>query len=92
VRSRCRRTRRLAATAVAGIDVAAPFLEVARRETDDLEHPEKSEEPTCGPRPFSMADADTVSKQLRIAGFEQIRLLRSDLPLRWVPPSMTRSI
>lgn len=46
-----------------------------------LEHPEKSEEPTCGPGPFSMADADTVSEQLRIAGFEAIELRRSDLPM-----------
>jgi SAM-dependent methyltransferase len=47
-----------------------------------LEHPEESDEPTCGPGPFSMANADTVSDQLAIAGFESIELLRSDLPLR----------
>lgn len=47
-----------------------------------LEHPEKSDEPTCGPGPFSMADADTVSEQLKIAGFEEIALRRSDLPLK----------
>ncbi|MBS1883919.1 MAG: class I SAM-dependent methyltransferase [Actinobacteria bacterium] len=47
-----------------------------------LEHPEKTDEPTCGPGPFSMADADTVSEQLRIAGFEAIELRRSDLPIR----------
>ena len=47
-----------------------------------LEHPEESDEPTCGPGPFSMADADTVSEQLRIAGFESIELLRSDVPMR----------
>lgn len=47
-----------------------------------LEHPEKSEEPTCGPGPFSMADADVVSEQLAIAGFEAIGLRRSDLPMR----------
>ncbi len=29
-----------------------------------------------------MANADTVSEQLAIAGFEAIELLRSDLPLR----------
>jgi SAM-dependent methyltransferase len=46
-----------------------------------LEHPEKTEEPTCGPGPFSMADADVVSGQLTIAGFESIELRRSDLPL-----------
>ena len=47
-----------------------------------LEHPEQSDEPTCGPGPFSMANADTVSEQLVIAGFEGIELRRSDLPLR----------
>jgi SAM-dependent methyltransferase len=47
-----------------------------------LDHPEETEEPTCGPGPFSMADADVVSEQLRIAGFEAIELRRSDLALR----------
>ena len=47
-----------------------------------LEHPEETEEPTCGPGPFSMANADTVSEQLKIAGFEQIELRRCDLPLK----------
>jgi SAM-dependent methyltransferase len=47
-----------------------------------LEHPEESDEPTCGPGPFSMANADTVSEQLTIAGFEQIALQRCDLPLK----------
>ncbi len=47
-----------------------------------LDHPEESDEPTCGPGPFSMADADTVSEQLQIAGFEQIALQRCDLPIK----------
>jgi ubiquinone/menaquinone biosynthesis C-methylase UbiE len=47
-----------------------------------LEHPEETDEPTCGPGPFSMANADTVSEQLKIAGFEQINLERCDLPLK----------
>jgi len=47
-----------------------------------LDHPEETEEPTCGPGPFSMADADVVTEQLRLAGFESIELLRSDLPMR----------
>jgi SAM-dependent methyltransferase len=47
-----------------------------------LDHPEESDEPTCGPGPFSMANADTVTEQLAIAGFESIELRRSDLPLR----------
>jgi len=47
-----------------------------------LERPEETDEPTCGPGPFSMANADTVSEQLTIAGFEQISLQRCDLPLK----------
>lgn len=47
-----------------------------------LEHPEESDEPTCGPGPFSMADADVVSEQMAIAGFEAIELRRCDLPLK----------
>jgi len=47
-----------------------------------LDHPEETDQPTCGPGPFSMANADTVSEQLRIAGFERIALQRSDLPLK----------
>ncbi len=47
-----------------------------------LDHPEESDEPTCGPGPFSMANADTVSEQLAIAGFEAITLRRCDLPLK----------
>ena len=47
-----------------------------------LERPEETDEPTCGPGPFSMANADTVSEQLAIAGFEQISLRRCDLPIK----------
>ena len=47
-----------------------------------LDHPEDSDEPTCGPGPFSMADADTLTEQLKIAGFEDVSLRRCDLPLK----------
>jgi SAM-dependent methyltransferase len=47
-----------------------------------LDHPEESDEPTCGPGPFSMANADTVSEQLKLAGFEEISLRRCDLPIK----------
>ncbi|HEX3561360.1 MAG TPA: methyltransferase domain-containing protein [Solirubrobacterales bacterium] len=47
-----------------------------------LEEPEESDEPTCGPGPFSMQSADTVSEQLQIAGFEQPTFTRCDLPLK----------
>jgi len=47
-----------------------------------LDHPEETDQPTCGPGPFSMADADTVSEQLTIAGFEEVSFQRCDLPLK----------
>ncbi|MDX6665439.1 MAG: hypothetical protein QOG68_1645 [Solirubrobacteraceae bacterium] len=43
--------------------------------------PEDYDEPTCGPGPFSMADADTVSHQLLNAGFVDIAFQRCDLPI-----------
>jgi SAM-dependent methyltransferase len=47
-----------------------------------LEEPEETDEPTCGPGPFSMANADTVSEQLQIAGFERPTFVRCDLPIK----------
>jgi SAM-dependent methyltransferase len=47
-----------------------------------VEEPEDSDEPTCGPGPFSMANADTVSGMLVSAGFTDIGLRRSDQPMR----------
>ena len=38
--------------------------------------------PRCGPGPFSMANADTVTDVLVHAGFESIGLARQDLPIR----------
>jgi ubiquinone/menaquinone biosynthesis C-methylase UbiE len=46
-----------------------------------VSRPEEYDEPTCGPGPFSMANADTVSGQLKSAGFSDIELHRSDLPI-----------
>jgi ubiquinone/menaquinone biosynthesis C-methylase UbiE len=43
--------------------------------------PEEYEEPTCGPGPFSMANADTTSGILVSAGFEHIALRRCDQPI-----------
>jgi hypothetical protein len=54
------------------------------------EKPEDSEEPTCGPGPFSMADADTVCDVLTHAGFGEIELRRLDLPMEF--PSLDRAI
>ena len=47
-----------------------------------LDKPEETEEPTCGPGPFSMANADTVTEQLQIAGFEDVSLRRCDFPIK----------
>lgn len=47
-----------------------------------VEEDENSDEPTCGPGPFSMAGADTTSGILVSAGFEDIALRRSDLEVR----------
>lgn len=47
-----------------------------------LEHPEESDVPTCGPGPFAMANADTVSEQLKYGGFEDITLMRHDFVYR----------
>lgn len=43
-----------------------------------LSHPDQTDEPTCGPGPFSMADADTTSGVLKAAGYEEIGLTRCD--------------
>jgi SAM-dependent methyltransferase len=43
--------------------------------------PEEYDEPTCGPGPFSMADADTTSEILVNAGFTDIALQRCDIPI-----------
>jgi ubiquinone/menaquinone biosynthesis C-methylase UbiE len=46
-----------------------------------VSRPEEYDEPTCGPGPFSMADADTTSEVLLHAGFQDIDLRRCDLPI-----------
>jgi ubiquinone/menaquinone biosynthesis C-methylase UbiE len=46
-----------------------------------VERPEEYDEPTCGPGPFSMADADTTSDILLHAGYAEIALHRCDLPI-----------
>jgi SAM-dependent methyltransferase len=46
-----------------------------------VQKPEEYEEPTCGPGPFSMANADTTSDILVHAGFTDISLTRCDLDL-----------
>jgi SAM-dependent methyltransferase len=43
--------------------------------------PEEYDEPTCGPGPFSMANADTTSDIVLAAGFENVALHRCDEPI-----------
>jgi SAM-dependent methyltransferase len=46
-----------------------------------VSRPEEYDEPTCGPGPFSMADADTTSEILQHAGYADICLQRCDIPI-----------
>jgi SAM-dependent methyltransferase len=46
-----------------------------------LTRPEITDEPTCGPGPFSMASADTTTDVLVRAGFDDISLHRCDIPI-----------
>jgi SAM-dependent methyltransferase len=46
-----------------------------------VERPEEYDEPTCGPGPFSMADADTTSEVVLRAGFGDVALRRCDIPI-----------
>ncbi len=46
-----------------------------------VSRPEEYDEPTCGPGPFSMADADTTSEVLTHAGFQDISFHRCDEPI-----------
>jgi SAM-dependent methyltransferase len=59
-----------------------PWLYRAQQIVEGIvERPEEHDEPTCGPGPFSMADADTTSEILKLAGFEDIALRRCDIPI-----------
>jgi SAM-dependent methyltransferase len=59
-----------------------PWLYVAEQVVKPLlpEEDETVDEAHCGPGPFSMAGADTVSMQLRAAGFDEIAFHRYDTP------------
>jgi SAM-dependent methyltransferase len=73
----------------------APFVSVVWRRREDnhwlyraqqivegiVRKPEEYDGPTCGPGPFSMANADTVTDQMVYAGFENISLRRSDIDI-----------
>jgi SAM-dependent methyltransferase len=59
------------------------WLHRAEQATEQyLEEPEEPEDVRCGPGPFSMANSDTVSEQLQIAGFERPTFTRCDIPIK----------
>jgi SAM-dependent methyltransferase len=47
-----------------------------------VSRPEEYDEPTCGPGPFSMADADTTTDVMLRAGFCDVALRRCEVPMR----------
>jgi SAM-dependent methyltransferase len=58
-----------------------PWLYEAEQVVKPLvDEPEETDEARCGPGPFSMANADTVSGQLASAGFDEIAFHRCDRP------------
>lgn len=60
-----------------------PWIHVAETVVRGLV-PERhdSDEPTCGPGPFSMSSADVTSDILQRAGFRQVSFERHDAPVR----------
>jgi ubiquinone/menaquinone biosynthesis C-methylase UbiE len=59
------------------------WLHRAEKVVDEyLEEPEETDEPTCGPGPFSMSNADTTSDILQGAGFVEVELRRCDIPIK----------
>ena len=56
--------------------------ELVTKEYIDEPDPDSSDEPTCGPGPFSMAGADVTSGILVNAGYERVTLERCDMPFR----------
>lgn len=59
-----------------------PYFYRAEEITEQwLTHPDQTDEPTCGPGPFSMSNADTTSGVMKAAGYESIGLTRCDKPI-----------
>jgi SAM-dependent methyltransferase len=60
-----------------------PWMYVAEQVVKPLvEIPEETDEARCGPGPFSMASADTLSSQLQLAGFREVSCTRNDMPIK----------
>ena len=58
-----------------------PFFSIPKQVVLDFLEPPGDEARTCGPGPFSMANPEVVSKQLEIAGFEDVDFERIDGPV-----------
>ncbi|MEX1081622.1 MAG: methyltransferase domain-containing protein [Halofilum sp. (in: g-proteobacteria)] len=58
-----------------------PFFAVPKQVVLDFLEPPGDNARSCGPGPFSMANTEMVSKQLEIAGFEDIHFDRIDGPV-----------
>lgn len=58
-----------------------PWLGLPKQVVLDFLEPPGDEARTCGPGPFSMANTEMVSKQLEIAGFEDVGFERNDGPV-----------
>ena len=58
-----------------------PWLGVPKAVVREFLPPPGEDARTCGPGPFSMADPETVRKQLEIAGYAEIDFERIDAPV-----------
>lgn len=60
-----------------------PALTIAENPVRELiGEPEKGDQVTCGPGPFSMASADVVGDQMIAAGFTNVTFTRSDADIK----------
>lgn len=58
-----------------------PWLGLGKQVVLDFLEPPGDDARTCGPGPFSMADPEIVTRQLEIAGYEEISFERIDGPV-----------
>lgn len=58
-----------------------PWLGLPKSIIKDYLPPPGEDARTCGPGPFSMADSEVVTKQLEVAGYDDISFERIDAPL-----------
>jgi len=56
-----------------------PWLDLAHRAVLEVLPPVSEDAPSCGPGPFSMADEETVTLQLKAAGFHSVSFEGIDL-------------